>query len=176
MKFTSHSVVETAIFAQNFLQTLAIRKSDSSATVIGLYGNLGAGKTTFTQCLAKELGIMETITSPTFVIEKIYTIKPAFSTTYPPDVGHYQTTSPQSSPQCKTSFTQLIHIDAYRLERGAELAVLGFKELLNDPKNLILIEWPERVADIVPKDHVQLRFKFVDENTRTVELIDSSLL
>ncbi len=173
MKCISHSVIETADFAQKFLQTLVAREMGSSATVIGLYGNLGAGKTTFTQCLAKELGITETITSPTFVIEKIYTIGHSSSTAFPQG---YQTTSPQSSPQFKLPFTQLIHIDAYRLERGDELRVLGFERLLNDPKNLILIEWPERVADIMPKSHVQLRFEFVDEDTRTIEVIDSSVL
>jgi tRNA threonylcarbamoyladenosine biosynthesis protein TsaE len=168
MKFTSHSVSETADFAKKFLQTLATRGETSSATVVGLYGNLGAGKTTFTQCFAKELGITETITSPTFVIEKIYRIGHSPSTAFPQG---YQTTSPQSSPQFKLPFTQLIHIDAYRLEKGAELAVLSFEKILSDPKNLILIEWPERVADIMPKDHIQLKFEFVDENTRTIGLV-----
>lgn len=168
MKFTSHSIVETASFAKDFLKTLADRHETPSATVVGLYGNLGAGKTTFTQCLAKELGITETITSPTFVIEKIYRIGHSSLTAFPQG---YQTTFPQSSPQFKVPFTQLIHIDAYRLERGSELAVLGFEALLSDPKNLILIEWPERVADVIPKNHVQIRFEFVDENTRTIELI-----
>ncbi|TAK57916.1 tRNA (adenosine(37)-N6)-threonylcarbamoyltransferase complex ATPase subunit type 1 TsaE [Patescibacteria group bacterium] len=167
MEFISHSVLETASFAKDFLEKLADRGKASSATVVGLYGNLGAGKTTFTQCLAKELGIMETITSPTFVIEKIYPLKHSPSTVFPQGCS---TTSPQSSPQFKLPFTQLIHIDAYRLEKGAELAVLGFEKLLNDPKNLILIEWPERVADIMPKDHFRLKFEFVDENTRIMEL------
>lgn len=173
MKFTSHSVLETAGFAKSFLQTLVARGETSSATVVGLYGNLGAGKTTFTQCLAKELGITETITSPTFVIEKIYSIGHSSSTAFPQG---YQTTSPQSSPQFKEPFTQLIHIDAYRLERGDELAVLGFEGLLSDPKNLILIEWPERVADVMPKNHIQLKFEFVDESTRKIEMIDSPAL
>jgi tRNA threonylcarbamoyladenosine biosynthesis protein TsaE len=168
MKCISHSIEETAEFAKRFLQTLVARGESSSATVVGLYGNLGAGKTTFTQCFAKELGITETITSPTFVIEKIYRIGHNSFTAFPQG---YETTSPQSSPQFKVPFTQLIHIDAYRLEKGSELAVLGFEKLLNDPKNLILIEWPERVADIMPKNHLQLRFEFVDENTRTIELV-----
>lgn len=169
MKYISHSIEETTEFAKKFLQTLATRGEAFSATVVGLYGNLGAGKTTFTQCLAKKLGTTETITSPTFVIEKIYPIHHRPSTAFPQG---YQTTSPQSSPQFKLPFTQLIHIDAYRLEKGAELAVLGFERLLNDPKNLILIEWPERVADIMPKDHIQLKFEFVDENTRTMEVVE----
>ncbi len=173
MKFTSHSLSETTDFAKKFLQTLAGRGEAFSATVVGLYGNLGAGKTTFTQCFAKELGITETITSPTFVIEKIYRVDHSSSTAFPQG---YPTTSPQVFPHFKLPFTQLIHIDAYRLERGSELAVLGFKNLLTDSKNLILIEWPERVADIMPKDHIQLKFEFVDENTRTMEMVDSTLV
>ena len=171
MKYTSHSREETAAFAKKFLQTLASRASNlstDSATVIGLYGNLGAWKTTFTQCVAKELGITEMITSPTFVIEKIYRIEHISPTAFPQG---YQTTSPQSFPQFKLPFTQLIHIDAYRLEKGDELRILGFEALLCDPKNLILIEWPERVEEIMPKDHIQFKFEFVDENTKTIEVV-----
>lgn len=168
MKYTSHSILETADFAKNFLQNLVTGGVNSSATVVGLYGNLGAGKTTFTQCVAKELGVAGAITSPTFVIEKIYPIPHSSSTAFPQS---YETTSPQSFPQFRPPFTQLIHIDAYRLEKGGELAVLGFKNLLTDPKNLILIEWPERVIDILPKNHMQLRFEFVDENTRMIEVV-----
>ena len=168
MKYISHKIEETACFAKSFLQILCgqVEKSPTTlATVVGLYGNLGAGKTTFTQCLAKELGITETLTSPTFVIEKIYPIKHSSSTTYP---QAYQTTSPQVFPQFSIPFTQIIHIDAYRLDNGSELEVLGFKKLLEDSKNLILVEWPERVIDILPKDHIKIHFTFVDEVTREI--------
>lgn len=103
------------------------------ATVVALCGDLGAGKTTFAQGVAKALGVEEDVTSPTFVIEKIYTLK-------------------------SRNFARLIHIDAYRLESPHELEVLGFRELLQDPSNLILVEWPEKAGNLIPEDAIKLRF------------------
>jgi tRNA threonylcarbamoyladenosine biosynthesis protein TsaE len=94
------------------------------ATVLALHGDLGAGKTTFVQTLARQLGVQEVVTSPTFVLMKQY----------------------ETSEQ----FKQLIHIDAYRLEEPAELERLGLPELLALPNTLICIEWAERVAELLP--------------------------
>ncbi len=140
---TTHSVEETQQFAKEFL--LSLNPQESEATVVGLYGNLGAGKTTFTQSVARELGITQPITSPTFVIEKIYEIK-------------------------HNNFARLIHIDAYRLEGGRELQNLNFEELASNKNNLIFIEWPENVKDILPDNHIKLFCEFVDENSRKFEL------
>ncbi len=132
-------------------------ESKRGATVIGLYGNLGAGKTTFVQTFAKHFGVEETVISPTFVIEKIYPIRTN---------GRKRPTSNGAS-----EFTHLIHIDAYRLEKSEELLHLGWKEIISDPKNIILIEWPERVSDIMP-EHIQIRLKVLDdENSREIEVI-----
>lgn len=117
----------------------------NTATIIGLKGNLGAGKTTFTQSLAQVLNIEEKINSPTFVIEKIYEIS-----------GN-------------ENFDKLIHIDAYRLESGKELEALNWNEIFVDPKNLILLEWPEKVKDILPENLPTIIFEVVDENSRQVE-------
>ncbi len=100
---------------------------EDGATLVTLSGELGAGKTSFAQGVASALGITEHVTSPTFVLEKIYVL-----------------------PQNMRGFSKLVHIDAYRLKGGSELAALGFQELLQDPGNLILLEWPERVADVLP--------------------------
>jgi len=116
-----------------------------TAKVIGLYGNLGAGKTAFTQELARELGIKEKVVSPTFVIMKKSPIK-----------GH--------------KFKTLIHIDAYRLEKGEELAKLGWAEIITDPENLVLIEWPEIVADVMPKNHDKIKIRHLDETSREFEI------
>jgi tRNA threonylcarbamoyladenosine biosynthesis protein TsaE len=67
-------------------------------------------------------------------------------------------------------FKNLIHIDAYRLEKAHELEVLGFKELLKDQGNLIVLEWPERVSDILPSDLSKIYFKFISENEREIEI------
>jgi len=151
MKFLSKSVEETNKIAEDFLikiSGIAFDKNETKrATVVGLFGDLGSGKTTFTQAVGRKLGITEFITSPTFVIEKIYKLDEKFG------------------------FKNLIHIDAYRLDSGHELSVLGFERILEDKDNLILIEWPERVIDILPADVIKLNFKFISENEREIEMI-----
>lgn len=137
----SKSLDETRELARDFLASLAV--SETRATVIGLSGDLGAGKTAFTQALARELGISEPITSPTFVLEKIYKL-------------------------ANQKFARLVHVDAYRLESGAELLKLGFGELLADKNNLIIIEWVERVQEILG-DFRKVDFKFIDDQTREIK-------
>ena len=136
------SLEETQNLAKEWLSSIV--KKDNEATIVGLYGNLGSGKTTFTQAVARELGIKETITSPTFVIEKLYETN-------------------------NKDFARLIHIDAYRLEKGSELQALDFETLVDNPNNLILIEWPENVKEILPDDHIKIYYEFVDENSRSFQ-------
>jgi tRNA threonylcarbamoyladenosine biosynthesis protein TsaE len=142
MIFRSTSLQETHKIAHDFITNLL---PSTHAVVVGLHGDLGSGKTTFTQAIAKTLGIEETVTSPTFVIEKIYKTK-------------------------HQAFSHLIHIDAYRLERAQELQHLGWEEIIKNPENLIFIEWPEKVAEILPSDIKKLQFRFVDETTREIEV------
>ena len=162
MKVLSKSLEETNKAAQDFLNKLSPK--DNSATIVGLFGDLGAGKTTFTQALAKNLGVTEVVTSPTFVIEKIYLLKdgekPAESSLY--------LTKTNRSDSFPPVFERLIHIDAYRLDSGKELLSLQFAEIQKDPKNLILIEWPERVIDVLPADLIKINFKFINENEREI--------
>jgi tRNA threonylcarbamoyladenosine biosynthesis protein TsaE len=113
------------------------------ATLVTLSGELGAGKTTFAQAVAKALGVEEHVTSPTFVLEKIYEL--------------------ESAP-----FRRLVHIDAYRLEGGAALKALGFAELSADPDNLILLEWPERVADGLPSADISMTLVPNPDGSRTL--------
>lgn len=140
MKHLSKSLSETRNVAKDFLDTIEYGKN---ATVVALEGNLGAGKTAFAQEVGKILGVVENMHSPTFVIEKIYTID-------------------------FRKFKRLIHIDAYRLEKESELLHLGWEELIKEPENLILIEWPENVSKIIPKNARKISFKFIDENTREI--------
>jgi tRNA threonylcarbamoyladenosine biosynthesis protein TsaE len=114
------------------------------ALLIGLSGELGAGKTAFVQHAARELGIEASVASPTFVIEKIYPI--------------------EGNPK----FDRLVHIDAYRLEKGSELLALGWVESYKDPRNLILLEWPERVRDILPPDCPIVKFAALENAVREV--------
>lgn len=140
MQHISKSREETSIIANNFLNSL---EPQSEAMVIALQGDLGAGKTAFAQEIGKILGVVENMCSPTFVIEKIYSIK-------------------------FKDFKRLIHIDAYRLEDEKELTHLGWEEIIKEPENLVLIEWPENVSGLIPKSARRIYFKFVDENTREI--------
>ena len=143
MKCVSKSLADTKDIAQKFLAECTSK--EDGATIVGLHGDLGAGKTAFTQAVAQILGVQDVVTSPTFIIEKLYKL----------DGKH---------------FDQLIHIDAYRLESGKELADLGWQEIAQNPKNLILIEWPEKVAEILPADMKKIHFTFIDESTREIEM------
>jgi len=143
MEQISTSVAETKQVAVEFLKKILTAAPAAGAAVVGLYGNLGSGKTTFIQCLAQLLSVADHITSPTFVIMKSYKIS-------------------------TLNFHHLIHIDAYRLKSGEELKRLGFEKLLSDPSNLILIEWADLVRDILPPDHLKLTFEFIDERTRKI--------
>jgi len=54
------------------------------------------------------------------------------------------------------------------LGSGEDLKTLGWDELVKDPKNLILIEWPEKIAEVLPNNIIKLKFQYIDENTRKV--------
>lgn len=143
MKYISNSLEETQKIADEFVTKLVSK--EKVATVVGLYGNLGAGKTSFTQMLAKSLGVEEKVVSPTFVIEKIYELD-------------------------DQDFSHLIHIDAYRMDSSDELKHLGWQEIISNPQNLILIEWPERVADIMP-EHIKITLEPLEnEGSRAIEI------
>ncbi len=146
MKTNLKNTEEMEAFSASFIAKIAGKEDkDRGATILGLRGDLGAGKTTFTKGVAKALGVEGVVTSPTFVIEKIYKL--------PNNVG----------------FSRLIHIDAYRLDGGNELLHIGWNDIIGDTENLIIVEWPEKVIDILPKDMMTVQFNFIDENTREVE-------
>ncbi|OGG41471.1 tRNA (adenosine(37)-N6)-threonylcarbamoyltransferase complex ATPase subunit type 1 TsaE [Candidatus Kaiserbacteria bacterium RIFCSPHIGHO2_01_FULL_46_22] len=129
----------------DILSELAKEQRTSSAVVLGLHGDLGAGKTTFVQMLADQLGVQESVTSPTFVIMKKYQTK-------------------------DQRFSTLVHIDAYRLESAEELEVLDFSSELSDEKNIICIEWAEKVTDLLPPLTKNYRFVIDADNRRTLIL------
>ncbi len=138
----SQSLSETEAIVRDFLNTIELSQT---ASVVALEGDLGAGKTTFTQIAGKVLGVEENMHSPTFVIMKVYEID-------------------------FKRFKKFIHIDAYRLEKDEELLHLGWEEMLRDPENLIFIEWPERVRNIIPQDSIKVLFKHVSEEVREIAL------
>jgi len=139
----SGSLRMTENIAQTFVKKLA--PNSAGAFVVGLYGDLGSGKTTFVQATARALGVRQNVTSPTFVIMKSYSLN-------------------------AKRYSVLIHIDAYRLNSGKELEALGWKEIIHNPNNIIFLEWPERVSEILPRSIRKINFTFIDENTREIDV------
>mgnify|MGYP001576652833 FL=1 len=139
---TIHTLDELAAEAARFVATLS---PGAGATLVTLSGELGTGKTAFTKAVAKVLGIEDIVNSPTFVLEKIYLL---------------------GGPTPK--YARLVHIDAYRLEKGSDLAPLGFDELMQEPNNLIFLEWPERVTDALPVPAAKLLLKLLPDGSRTI--------
>src|SRR3990167_493131 len=122
------------------------------ATVLSLEGELGAGKTTFTQGFAKGLGIKETPKSPTFVIMRIYKLN-------------------KFNRSAKiVEFENFIHIDAYRIA-SKDLKSLGWKELISSPQNIILIEWGDRVKNILPKNSLRIIFEHGHSGSRLIKIM-----
>ncbi|MHB0865959.1 MAG: tRNA (adenosine(37)-N6)-threonylcarbamoyltransferase complex ATPase subunit type 1 TsaE [Minisyncoccota bacterium] len=142
MEKTVTTLVDLEAEAAGFIA--ALRPGEEGATLVTLSGELGAGKTAFTKAVASALGVEGVVTSPTFVLEKTYSL-------------------PNSS-----SFKQLVHIDAYRLESGADLAALGFEDLMQDCGNLIMLEWPEKVADALPEPALRISLVALPDVSRKI--------
>ena len=124
-------------FARKVLEQLSLTSvRDDKATVVALSGDLGAGKTTFTQALARELGVTDIVQSPTYVLMKNYDI----------------------SKNTLVPFSKLVHIDAYRLDAPEQFAALRPEQFLNDPRALVVVEWPERLAGALPKPDLTIQF------------------
>ena len=129
--YSSTSLEETQKIVHQWLVDISNTYADQDeALMVGLSGHLGAGKTAFSKAVAKELGITETVTSPTFVIMKAYELEKENGK------GKIE----------NVPWKRLVHIDAYRLERREELEALQWEQVVADKNNLILIEWPENVG------------------------------
>ena len=136
VEFTSGSSEETQAFGQRLGR--ALRSGD----VVALYGELGSGKTTLIQGIAKGLGrAPETIKSPTFVLMREY---------------------PGEVP--------LVHVDGYRLKGPPAVAWLDV-ELILSSYTITVIEWAERFAGLLPDDHVQVHLSHVSANRRRIRLL-----
>ena len=135
---------ETKEFSKKIFREL-FKLNKNRSCIICLYGDLGSGKTTFVQGLAEELGIKEIVNSPTFLIMKKYK-----------SVNNKKYT--------------LYHFDCYRIFDYQEILDLGWEEIISDKNNIIVIEWPEKIKKILPEERLDIKFKFVDENVRKINL------
>src|SRR3989344_6104916 len=141
MKYTSNSDLETKEIAGEIAKWI---RQTHHGNVVALTGELGAGKTTFTQGFAESLGIKDKIISPTFVLQRIHKV-------------------PNSN-------LVLHHIDLYRLENKEDFKHLGLEELFNNPENIILIEWAEKIEKILPENTVKIKIEKIRENNRLIIL------
>lgn len=159
MEFLSKKTQDTEEIAKNFIKDFILRAQNDKAFVVGLYGDLGAGKTTFMKYLAKNLGVKETIQSPTFVIMKKYKIQNPES----------RIQNPASVKIPDSRFQILIHIDSYRIENDEEMLKLGWDEIISNPNNMVFVEWPEIIKDIMPP-HTKIFFEHISENERKIKI------
>ncbi len=130
MNLKSYSPEETKKLAQGL--ALEINNYHKKALVLALVGDLGAGKTTFTQGLAKALGAKTEALSPTFVLMRKHKL----------EAKHYRA---------------LYHIDAYRLGSEKEALALGLRDILKDAHNIVVIEWADRIKKAIPKDAIWIK-------------------
>lgn len=145
MKFFSASPKTTQKIA-GFLakESIIYKKGGNWALIFGLVGPLGAGKTSFVQGFARGLRLKRRLTSPTFVIFRKYPLK-------------------------KGGYRNFFHVDCYRIKKTKELSVLGFKEILLNPKNIVMIEWADKIKSILPPHTIKIDFKHdKKENQRTI--------
>ncbi|MCX6806745.1 MAG: tRNA (adenosine(37)-N6)-threonylcarbamoyltransferase complex ATPase subunit type 1 TsaE [Candidatus Berkelbacteria bacterium] len=141
------TISKSELKTQQFSQKLA--KKLKGGEIIGLSGDLGSGKTTFAKGLAKGLGIKETITSPTFVLVKIY---PLTSSLKP---------------------LSLVHIDLYRLKNIKDIKELGLEDYLKKQNYICVIEWPEKIKQELFKlsdNVIWITFKYIDKDTREIKI------
>lgn len=110
-----------------------------------LYGELGSGKTTFVKGLSLGLGLKERIISPTFILLRSY------------------------SPT-RSRISRLHHIDLYRIHGPEDTEALGLEELLSEKNSVIVIEWAEKIKDLLPKRRIDIYFEYIDENKRLINI------
>lgn len=113
--------------------------------ILVLQGDLGSGKTTSAKFIAKYFGVDEEMTSPTFVIMKNYPL-----------------------PHEKQGINEIVHMDAYRLHGAPDAESIGLSDHLKRNDVLVIIEWPENIANIVPEHAKEIRFEHLDGDSRKI--------
>ena len=139
--YMTHSAEETRNLGKKLAQEIL------PGIILCLAGDLGAGKTTFTQGLLEGLGAARPYTSPTFVIMKQYDL-------------------PVPSA---TGVKRVYHADAYRVE-AKDFETLGFAEWCADPEGIVILEWPERVENLIPPNAINISFTLKGENEREITI------
>ena len=130
MDYLSHSAIDTKQLA------ISIAKKVTGGTVIALNGDLGTGKTTFTQGFADSLGVTETVISPTFKL-----------------VSEYEGDK-----------LWLFHIDAYRMNGSQDFLNIGGEKYLVPLNGVTIIEWADIISPLLPKNTININFNRIQNN------------
>lgn len=138
-KYVTRTPKETAAIAKELAARLR------GGEVIALYGDLGAGKTTFAQALAKALGVKKRVQSPTFILMQEYRL-----------------------PKRGTA-KLLLHADAYRGD-VAQFKAVGLTEYLRHPETIVLVEWADRIQELLPKKVINVRLAHRGGDTRSIAI------
>jgi len=115
--------------------------------ILALYGDLGSGKTTFIQGLARGLGIKKRVISPTFIFIRPYSVSN------------------------KSSVKTLYHVDLYRIDKLKQTKGLGLEEIFADKKGIVVIEWADRIEPILPQKRLDIYFEYLTDNKRKIKII-----
>lgn len=150
MRYLSKSEKQTKKIAEQLAKKL------KGGEVIALIGDLGAGKTTFIQGLAKGLKIKKNVNSPTFVLMKIYPVKQLAFGEFPASRGFNRVNPLQN---LSSNIQYLCHIDAYRIKNPAELADIGVLEYFKDKNIVSVVEWADKIKSILPKKIIEILIK-----------------
>lgn len=135
-KYITNNVEETNNIAKELIKEL------SGVSVLALSGNLGVGKTVFVKAIAKELGIEENVTSPTFVLMKVYDTKDEY-------------------------IKKMVHVDCYRLDGKEDLHDIGLGDYVEDKNTLVIIEWSDKISNL-PENSIKVNIKTIEEDKRNI--------
>ena len=144
--------MENKIFiTKSFLETENLGEKFSSfvknGDLICLYGELGSGKTTFVRGLAKGLKVKSRIISPTFTIIRRH----------------------------KLDDNYFYHVDFYRVNDEKDIGSLGLNEILEDKDSIKVLEWPEKIKDLLPQERIDIWFEYIDEKRRRITIKNSKI-
>lgn len=147
-RINSKNPEDTKMIAKMLLRKwLFLNRRKNSNWLICLSGELGSGKTAFAKFLCEELGVKSVVSSPTFLIMKKY--------------------KPFKKANKKYN---IYHFDCYRVRNAKEILDLGWEDILFGENNIIVVEWPEKIEEILPKKRLNIRFEIAGESSRRIEL------
>ncbi|MBU1202542.1 tRNA (adenosine(37)-N6)-threonylcarbamoyltransferase complex ATPase subunit type 1 TsaE [Patescibacteria group bacterium] len=157
-EYISNNQKETAQIANDLADRL------EGGELIALSGNLGAGKTVFVKALAKALKIKEQITSPTFVLMKVYDIHSVKS-------SHMRgAAEPQFNGVKHKKADKFVHVDCYRLRGQDDLYDIGLGDYLNYDNIIVAIEWADKIVNL-PERTIRVDIKLLEGDKRKITIL-----